>query len=256
MQAMTLYGLELHAGGHDDPSSLDADWIAATAIEHRLVLLRGFRQLSKDELVAFAQRLGTLLEWNFGRVLDLQIHPEPKNYLFTEGNVPYHWDGAFAEVVPRFQVFQCLHTDGDGGETTFCDTVDLLKTASADEVSRWRQITISYQTEKQAHYGGEIKRPLISPHPITGEPTIRFAEPLNEQSIKLNPLYLEIEGHSPAAQQEFLAAFIPRLYQAPFYYEHRWQRGDLLVTDNHALLHGRTQMGGNVKRHLQRVHVI
>jgi alpha-ketoglutarate-dependent taurine dioxygenase len=248
-QAMTPYGLELHAGGHDEASSLDADWIAATTLEHRLLLLRGFRQLAKDELVV-------LLEWNFGHVLELQIHPEPKNYLFTEGNVPYHWDGAFAEVVPRFQVFQCLETDGDGGETTFCDTIDLLKAASVDEVSRWRQINISYQTEKQAHYGGEIKRPLVSPHPVTGEPTIRFAEPLNEQSVKLNPLYVQIEGYSATAQQDFLASFIPRLYQPPFYYEHRWQRGDLLITDNHALLHGRTPLSRNVKRRLQRVHVI
>lgn len=256
MRAMVPYGLELHAGGQADPSSLEPGWIAATAIERRLLLLRGFRHLTQDELVAFAQRLGSLLAWNFGHVLDLRIHPEPKNYLFTEGNVPYHWDGAFAEVVPRFQVFQCLHTEGEGGETTFCNTIELLKRASTEDVSRWRQINISYQTEKQAHYGGEIKRPLISPHPVTGEPTIRFAEPLNEQSIKLNPLYLEIEGHSPQAQQAFLDGFIPRLYQAPFYYEHRWRAGDLLITDNHALLHGRTQMSGNLKRHLQRVHVI
>jgi alpha-ketoglutarate-dependent taurine dioxygenase len=170
--------------------------------------------------------------------------------------VPFHWDGAFAEVVPRFQVFQCLQTAGAGGETTFCDTVDLLKSASAETVGRWRQITISYQTDKQAHYGGQIKRPLISPHPITGEPTIRFAEPLNEQSINLNPLSLEIEGHSAEAQQQFLDGFIPRLYEAPFYYEHRWQPGDFLITDNHALLHGRTQISDNIARHLQRVHVI
>lgn len=255
-RAMIPYGLELHAGGRDDPSSLEADWIAETAIERRLLLLRGFRHLTQQELVAFAQRLGKLLAWNFGHVLDLRIQADPKNYLFTEGNVPYHWDGAFAEIVPRFQVFQCLQTEGDGGETTFCNTVDLLKHASTEDVSRWQQIHISYQTDKQAHYGGEIKQALISPHPITGEPTIRFAEPLNEQSIKLNPLYLEIEGHSAEAQQQFLDSFIPRLYEAPFYYEHRWQTGDLLITDNHALLHGRTQMLGNISRHLQRVHVL
>jgi len=253
---MNPYGLELHAGGRGDLASLPPDWIATTAIERRLLLLRGFRNLTQHELIEFAQRLGKLLEWNFGYVLDVRIHAAPKNYLFTEGNVPYHWDGAFAEVVPRFQVFQCLQTGGAGGETTFCNTIDLLKHASPEELSRWQQITISYHTEKQAHYGGQIKRPLVSLHPITGEPTIRFAEPLNEQSIKLNPLSLEIEGHSAEAQQEFLDAFIPRLYEAPFYYEHHWQAGDLLITDNHALLHGRNQINGNITRHLQRVHVI
>src|SRR5262249_24882874 len=107
-QAMTPYGLELGGGGQDDPLLLAPDWIAAVTIERRLLLLRGFRRLAQDELVAFARRLGALLEWNFGHVLDLRLHPEPQNYLFTEGNVPFHWDGAFAEVVPRFEVFQCL----------------------------------------------------------------------------------------------------------------------------------------------------
>jgi alpha-ketoglutarate-dependent taurine dioxygenase len=252
----TPFGVELHPHDSADLFSLDAAWIARTTIDQRLLLLRGFESLAQQDFVKFAQRLGDLLEWNFGYVLDLRIHSEPKNYLFTEGNVPYHWDGAFAKVVPRFQVFQCLEASGEGGETTFCDTTALLAQAAPEDVKLWSGISISYQTDKKAHYGGSIKQALIGSHPITGAPTIRFAEPLNEESIKLNPLFVEIEGYTSTEQEEFLASFIPRLYKAPFYHEHRWQKGDLLVTDNHALLHGRTSINKNIDRHLQRIHVI
>ncbi|MBJ7309593.1 TauD/TfdA family dioxygenase [Rugamonas sp. CCM 8940] len=250
------YGLLAQAGAGRDALQLDADWLAETTLEHRLLLLRGFDRLDQAGLTAFCARLGKLLSWNFGEVLDLRVHAEPKNYLFTEGNVPYHWDGAFAEVVPRFQVFQCLQSDGDGGQTTFCDTVGLLQRAAPAELDAWRQLTLAYRTDQLAHYGGAIERRLIDVHPLTGAPTIRFAEPLNEQSIKLNPLEVRLLGHSEDEQRRFLDDFIPRLYAAPFYYQHQWRAGDLLLTDNHALLHGRTVMGANVKRHLQRVHVI
>jgi len=255
-RAMQPYGVELHGDGDGDPFAVDPDWLAATATARRLVLLRGFRRLETGAFVELAQRLGPLLAWNFGHVLELRIHAEPKNYLFTKGNVPYHWDGAFAATVPRFQIFQCLRSEGSGGETTFCDTVALLAQASADELRRWRGLQITYQTEQHAHYGGTVTAPLVSAHPITGEPTLRFAEPLNEGSVPLNPLELRIADHSASAQHEFLQSFIPRLYEPPFYYEHAWRSGDLLITDNHALLHGRTTLGANVDRHLQRIHVI
>lgn len=250
------FGLAVHAGHEKDAHTLDPDWLVKRTLEHRLLLLRGFGRLDRDGLTAFCQRMGKLLRWNFGEVMELQVHADPKNYLFTEGNVPYHWDGAFAELVPRFQVFQCLESSGDGGLTTFCDTVKLLEQASPAELDTWRKLTIAYRTDKVAHYGGEIEQPLVDRHPLTGAATIRFAEPLNEQSIKLNPLDVRILNYSDAEQARFLETFIPRLYAPPFYYEHQWQVGDLLITDNHALLHGRTVMGANVQRHLQRVHVI
>ncbi len=187
------YGVVLDGGGGADVTALDPARLERLALEHRVVVLRGFAPLERDGFEAFGRRFGALLEWNFGFVLDLVVHDTPSNYLFTRGNVPYHWDGAFAEVVPRHQLFQCREAPAPGsGETTFCDTVRVVERATPAQRAAWARIAIEYRTDKQAHYGGEIRRPLLQPHPLTGATTIRFAEPLNDESVQLNPLFLQI----------------------------------------------------------------
>ena len=244
------------------PSAISIDWLKAEVAKNKIVVLRGFQSLEKDDFVNFAKSLGPLLEWNFGFVLELTEHQDPKNYLFSKGNVPYHWDGAFAAQVPAYQVFQCLEAPdpGTGGETVFCDTLAVLDRADPAERAEWERMEIVYRTEKKAHYGGEKRQPLIDRHPLTGEKTIRFAEPLNEESIKLNPLFLEIyrDGNqlSDAASADFLNGFIPRLYGEPVVFRQSWNDGDFVITDNHALLHGRDPYHRSSRRYIQRIHVI
>lgn len=255
------YGLLLQAAGGADVTALEPALLERLALAHRVVVLRGFGALDRAGFEAFGRRFGALLEWNFGFVLELVVHDAPSNYLFTRGNVPYHWDGAFAEVVPRHQLFQCLEAPQAGsGETTFCDTVRVVERASAAERARWERIAIEYRTDKQAHYGGRIRRALLQPHPLTGATTIRFAEPLNDESVQLNPLFLDVFEDGAALDErqarEFLAGFVPRLYEPPVYYAHPWRSGDFLLTDNHALLHGRRPFFASPKRHIQRIHVI
>lgn len=227
-------------------------------LDYRLIVLRGFSLLERDELSSYCQRWGELLAWNFGTVLDLVVHQNPENYLFTNGNVPFHWDGAFAEAVPRFLFFQCLKAPGagSGGESLFCDTTGVLQGATPSQRKVWQNIEITYTTEKVAHYGGKITEPLVSKHPITNSPILRFSEPLNEESVHLNPLFLEVSELPPAEHEQFLSELIASLYLPQNCFAHEWQEGDFLVADNHALLHGRNPFLSDSLRHLQRVHIL
>jgi len=257
------FGVEVAAPADGaDPAEVDLAAIRRLATRHRLVVLRGFAPTDKPAMEALARRFGDLLAWNFGYVLDLVVHETPANYLFTRGNVPYHWDGAFAEVVPSLQVFQCVEApDAPGGETVFCDTPAVLDRAGAATRAAWQGLSAAYRTEKKAHYGGEIRQRLIDRHPVTGEPTIRFAEPLNEESVPLNPLDVALfrangRRFGDAEAARFLEDFVPRLYAPEVTYAHRWRTGDYVVADNHALLHGRRPFFDATRRHLRRVHVV
>lgn len=226
--------------------------------DYRLIVLRGFSPLERDELSNYCQHWGKLLPWNFGTVLDLIVHRNPENYLFTNGNVPFHWDGAFAAAVPRFLFFQCLEApgSGNGGESLFCDTIRVLQNATPSQREIWQKIEITYGTKKIAHYGGKIKEPLVGKHPIIDSPIIRFAEPLNQDSVNLNPLSLEVSGLPPEKHEQFLDELIASLYLPQNCFAHEWREGDFLVADNHALLHGRNPFICDSLRHLQRVHII
>jgi alpha-ketoglutarate-dependent taurine dioxygenase len=236
------------------PVSLLRQWTQA----HGVVTLRGFSALPKEEMIGYARTWGEILTWNFGEVLDLITHEQPRNYLFTPGNVPLHWDGAFAQVVPSFQFFQCRKAPrpGTGGETIFSHTPTVWQLASAAQQEEWRKVEITYTTEKVAHYGGRVTVPLVSRHPETGATTLRFAEELNDESVKLNPLFIELAGIPAERREGFLQELRKALYDPRACYAHAWRDGDMLLADNHAQLHGRNAFHADSPRHLQRIHII
>lgn len=256
---LTPFGLQRSFDGRvTNLTELPIPLLRSWTLTHGLVVLRGLAPLEEADLVAYAATWGEILTWNFGSVLNLLVHEAPQNYLFTRGNVPLHWDGAFARAVPSFQLFQCIKAPppGAGGETLFSHTPTALRFATAAQRRLWESVHVTYQTEKLAHYGGRVTAALVSRHPGTGEPTLRFAEKLNDESVHLNPLEIEIEGVSVAEQPIFLEELRAALYDPRVCYAHAWRDGDFLVADNHALLHGRNAFRPESPRHLRRVHIL
>ncbi len=252
-------GLLVEASGpgadlRDLPLSLLREWTLA----HSVVILRGFSAIPTEEMIRYARTWGELLTWNFGEVLELEIHEQPKNYLFTPSNVPLHWDGAFARLVPGIQFFQCRKAPrrGAGGETVFSHTPTVWELASPARREEWSKVEITYTTETVAHYGGRVTAPLVSRHPVTGVPTLRFAEELNDESVKLNPLFIELAGIPPERHEGFLQELRQALYDPRVCYAHSWRDGDFVLADNHANLHGRNAFQADSPRHLQRIHII
>ncbi|HYQ70211.1 TauD/TfdA dioxygenase family protein [Actinophytocola sp.] len=234
------------------PATL-ADWTVAA----KVLVLRGVPLLDKADLTTYGESWGEVLTWDFGAVLDLVIEEEPKNYLFGRGDVPFHWDGAFARATPRFFLFQCVRAPaaGGGGETVFSDTTEVIRRAGADLVERWSRTEITYRTEKLKHYGGETTAPLLGKHSVTGETIMRYNEPLDPDHY-LNPVWTTVDGLSDAEAAPFLADLSTRLHDPDVCYAHEWRDGDIVVVDNQALLHGRNAFRGSSSRHLQRIQIL
>ncbi|MFJ7049996.1 TauD/TfdA dioxygenase family protein [Streptomyces sp. NPDC101112] len=224
--------------------------------ESRVLVLRGFAPLGRKEFADYCRLWGELLEWGGEAVIDLVVEDNPRNYLFASGDVPFHWDGAFVEADPRFFMFQCLDATLDaGGETVFCDTTAVYQDADDELRKRWEGISITYQTEKLAHYGGQVTEKLISRHPTTGAPVLRFAEPLDPTVYK-NPVFATVEGIAPEEADGFLAMMSELVHRPEYCYAHAWQPHDIVLADNFSLIHGRNAFTGPTSRHLQRVEVI
>lgn len=233
--------------------------LRAELAQHRLLVLRGFEPFpTTDALAAYARTFGPLLEWDFGTVFEVVERANPNNYLFTSGSVPYHWDGAFAAKVPWLQVFQCLESPGPdaGGETLFCDGVKLVADLPPAERAAWERVTMSYATEKVSHYGGRIAAPLVGRHPLTGEAALRFNEPANESTVRLNTPEVEVTGASPEQGTALIERVRALAYDPRYVYRHQWRPGDRVIADNFALLHGRSPYCGGAPRRLWRVHVL
>ena len=186
---------------------------------------------------------------DFGQVMELKESQDPKNYLFSREAVPFHWDGAFHEV-PSILLFNCIQAMGKGGETIFTNTESIWDSWSEEKRNQLARIKVQYTTEKKAHYGGTISQDLLAKHPKTGASVLRFGE---EVKTKLNPVNRRA---SNPKDEVFLQDLDRMLYDQKFCYQHRWQEGDILLADNHSLLHGRRPFQAEVKaRHIRRIQI-
>ncbi|MFL6335322.1 MAG: TauD/TfdA family dioxygenase [Pyrinomonadaceae bacterium] len=255
LEALEPFGIVVRAAreGADAgviPARLLEEWVERGG----LLVARGFAPLAGDALPEFGRRFGEVLGWDFGEVNDLRVQADAQNYLYTNHEVPFHWDGAFIGRVPRYIIFQCeaAPPEGAGGETLFCDTRRLLERATPEVREVWGRVTVTYTTEKVVHYGGTFTSPLLASHPISGEPVMRYAEPVED----LNPVRSEVRGLPAGARAAFLLDMRRRLRDPAVCYAHRWRDGDILMADNQALLHGRRAFAESAPRHIRRVNVL
>lgn len=211
-----------------------------------------------EELIHFAAALSQnegeltnkLLHWDFGPLMTMKYDVKAENYLFSDENVPFHWDGAFYKE-PKKLLFYCTETEGIGGETLFTDTEKIWSDLSLENQEHLRNVTMIYRTQKLAHYGGEISVPLVQIHPLTGKTILRIAEKV--ETI-LNPVSLEMIGTDKA--DELYASLITKLYDPRYMYQHSWEKGDVLICDNFTYLHGRNALGPNKLRSFKRIQIL
>lgn len=253
LTALKPFGVTIEIQNQTEVDQLTGEKLLSLLKEHSLLLIRGLRNFTPLELRSFALSFpkSQLLEWESGDVMEMKPSTDPKNYLFSREKVPFHWDGAFFKV-PDFLVFQCIKAPEafSGGETLFSNTEKVYRTLTDTEKEALSSVTLTYKTEKVAHYGGEFSTPVLQKHPLTGKGIIRFAE---EVTTSLNPVSLSVKGtEQPEALIQSLTS---KIYNEEVCYAHNWRKGDLLIADNHALLHGRRPFVEETERHLRRVQV-
>lgn len=228
--------------------------IRAWINQYRILVFKGFETMLLQDLALYGQKLGKPLQWQFGAINHLKVKPDAENYIFTDHEVPMHWDGAFVGKIPYIILFQCIVAPdkADKGGTTFTDTERIVADAGAGTLAQWRDVFITYTTEKKAHYGGQIRQQLLVKHAVEDKLVLRYAEPVDD----LNPVSLKIEGLNGVSGQEFMTQMKALLYDPRYLYTHRWETGDIVMADNHTLLHGREAFRKPNERYIQRVNIL
>ncbi len=220
-----------------------------------LVLLRGFRSFSnKDQFVDFCESWGEISLWPFGKVLELIEQETPEDHIFDNNYVPLHWDGMYRPQVPETQIFHCVSSpkQDQGGKTTFSHTAKLLENASSSERELWSKVTGVYE-RKMEFYHSKTIAPVVTKHPFKDYSVVRYCEPpkVGDDTFLNHPNF-EFQGLESGEVEQFQSSLEKALYAKENFYAHQWQTGDVVISDNHTLLHGRDSF----TRHLRRVHVI
>lgn len=256
VERLKPFGVVLQATAALPLTAVPPETLEELARTEKIVVLRGFQPPERDAFLAYCRTIPGqgLLEWDFGPVMEMREHPDAKNYLFSREAVPFHWDGAFHRV-PSYLMFCCVEApvEGAGGETLFCDTRKVFAEASTEDQDRMRRAQLTFETAKLSHYGGKITGDLVQKHPATGETILRFAEPV---VTELNPVTLSIGGVAGDEQGPLLSWLTERVYAPENCYSHAWRSDDILVADNHTLIHGRRAFERDCPRHLRRIQVL
>lgn len=256
LEELKPFGIKVQAKSKEQPLNLNHKLILDLMGQTPLVLFRGFQSLSQDSfLKTCADDIKTqLLQWDFGPVMNLKVRLDAENYLFSKESVPFHWDGAF-HTVPSYLAFNCLEAPNPqaGGETLFCNTENILASATQAERTSWKNTQLTYETEKKAHYGGKFQVNMIEEHPKNKKQILRYAEPVD---TKLNPVSLTVHGAAGDSKEQFISNMKRKLYDNCHCYQHVWQNGDFLIADNHTLLHGRNAFHEASPRYLQRLQIL
>lgn len=93
--------------------------------------------------------------------------------------------------------------------------------------------------------------PLVEPHPVSNEPCVRWHEPWPEWKTKFSNFMVRIENGG----QDYIELIRRMLYDRRVCLYFSWMEGDVLVSDNFAMLHTRTEYEGGSDRELWRIDI-
>src|SRR5690606_7723965 len=140
--------------------------------------------------------------------------------------------------------------------TTFSDTTIALSRAEPAARALWEKVTGNYH-RKMEFYDSKTIAPIVSAHPKRGFPVIRYCEPhVDGDAGFVNHPTLSFQGVGGSDVADFHASLRSALYAPEAFYAHAWLTGDIVISDNYTLLHGREAFKSGAPRHLRRVHVL
>ena len=187
----------------------------------------------------FANSIGSIRRTNFGEFFNVKSKPNPNDLAYTSLALAPHTDNPYRNPVPCIQMLHCIENEVNGGLSTLVDgytVTEKLKKDFRDYYNILTDVKVRFQFIDQSviledwaemiqlNEKGEFKQVRFSPR-------LDFV-PLMEKN-KLELFY--------SARKK-----ISELYNSDQYrIEFKLNPEDLLMMDNHRLLHGRTSYDAN-----------
>ncbi|KAH7106998.1 Pyoverdine/dityrosine biosynthesis protein-domain-containing protein [Auriculariales sp. MPI-PUGE-AT-0066] len=254
--------------------NVEAQKVRALSERNSPVILRGFSgTTSRDAYVSKAEEFGTLLPWKFKTVLEVMDQGQDSrgmNNVLSSEWMPFHYDGVFkgerktsedgtvkfVPNPPRFQFFTSVTpSPKDTGFTLFAGSrLIFANLPNSLPLSRLQQLTWTVTTPSfdAANFTG---LPLITSHPTTGEPCLRYHEPWPQFKTAFEAVEVTIEGVNKDENKFICETLDELMHDRSVCYWHAWEKGDLLFSDNTLMHHTRSDFTSGASRELWRIHI-
>jgi alpha-ketoglutarate-dependent taurine dioxygenase len=243
-------------------SDAQAAELRALLDEHELLVLRA-PGLDADAHVAFMSL--------FGPVYDEYQDKSGLSYVsnvigaFPNGRLLFHQDFAFTPYPHRVQSLYAQEVQGAVSPTLFVSNSRAYGRLTPAQREAWQGLTAVHARNagKSGRDDDEFVRvelhklpnnddvklyprashPVLSQHPRTGAPLLFVNEYYTSHIPEL----------TPEAGEQVIQDACALMYQPDTIYSHEWRPGDLVVWDNIALQHARSEVKPNTRRTLRRI---
>ncbi|KAK4194653.1 Pyoverdine/dityrosine biosynthesis protein-domain-containing protein [Triangularia verruculosa] len=259
--------------------------IRALAEHNAPICLRSFaKTISRELFIQKAKEMGPILGWpgRFEDILyvkdtstDVDENGDPVIASQSAEKMAFHYDGIFrttrdpetgklSSLPPRFQIFVAVTpSPSNTGLTLFAASRLLFRYLQENHknipLEVLKECTMSVTSPV---FGGVTLTglPLVVDHPTTTLPCLRYHEHWPQSKTKFAPSdsWLEIssKGETLGLTDEFVRGVLDELlYDRRVCYRHAWNKGDVVVSDDWAMMHTRTEFVSGSNRELWRIHI-
>jgi len=250
-----ISGVDVAQLDDSDFAEIRAAWHA-----HKVLLIRG-QKLDTAAQTAFARRFGDIQVVRSAAHILGDDQPvmhvsnrlvDGKPGVLPDGEMQFHTDQCYYEKPSRMTMLFALEIPKQGGNTLFLNAA-----AAFAALPRARQAELMRFHVKQVYdydgaptiKSGDIREdaphfvhPLVIRHPETGVPVLYANRLMSERIVELDR----------AESDRLLAELFGHMEQRRFIYEHTWRVGDLVMWDNLAVMHARTDFDPAEARILRR----
>tara|TARA_B110000003_G_scaffold267090_1_gene294930 strand:- start:3441 stop:4559 length:1119 start_codon:yes stop_codon:yes gene_type:complete len=201
-------------------------------------------------IVQFANSIGSIRPTNFGEYFNVKSVPNPNDLAYTSLALSPHTDNPYRKPVPCIQLLHCIENEVSGGFSTLVDgfnVANFLKKNNPEYFDILSKVKVKFKfTDKDVVL--ENTGELIELDELGNLKQIRFSTRLDYVPV-LEKKQLDL--YYKARKK------ISDLYNSDkFKIEFKLIPGDIMMMDNHRLLHGRTLYDTNEgKRFLQGCYI-
>ncbi len=185
-------------------------------------------------IVKFANSIGSVRRTNFGEYFDVKSKPDPNDLAYTSLHLAPHTDNPYRNPVPCIQLLHCIENEVSGGFSTLVDgytVTEDLKNENPDFYKILTEVKVKFKfIDKEVVL--EDWSELIK---------------LNENKIFKQVRFSPRLDYVPMLDKDKLDLYykarkrLSEMYNSDKYrVEFKLAPKDLLMMDNHRLLHGRT----------------
>lgn len=179
---------------------------------------------------------GYVRETNYGRYFEIRSEINPINLAYTSRGLQPHTDNPYRDPPPGLQFFGCLENSVDGGESVVVDgfrVAEIIRQENSD----WFALLSTYNVRFE--YRGTHDVHLLANHPMIEKNVNGLVTAIHFNNRSCDAL-TGIPFDSMETYYQAYRRFAELTNTSDLQVEFKLAPGQLFVTDNTRVLHGRT----------------